>query len=159
MIRPGGALAILLAVLVAGCMAARPGGAPVVGSPERGPLRLLLRADRQVYGRGEPVTFTLTVSNPGPAPVSVTAPSSQLHDFALSRDGAEVWRWSEGKAFLTMITEWTLPPGGMREFTVRWDQRNRDGRPVEPGTYVAEARLVGGDKLGPRPRRIPITIR
>jgi hypothetical protein len=24
---------------------------------------------------------------------------------------------------------------------------------------VAEARLVGGDKLGPRPRRIPITIR
>jgi hypothetical protein len=152
-------LALVSVALVLAC-APEPGSQALgLGAAGPGPLQLTLRSDRQDYARGEPAILTLTVRNRGSAPVTVTAPSSQLYDFALSRDGTEVWRWSEGKAFLMMISEWTLPPGGAREFSVRWDQRDREGRPVAPGPYVVEARLIGGEQVSLAPAPISITIR
>ena len=122
-------------------------------------LRLDLRADRPIYAVGQPVQLTLAVTNPGLAPISLTAPSSQLYDFAVLRDGSEVWRWSADKMFLTVLTQLTISPGETRTFTERWDQRDRDGRPVDPGHYEVLGILTGGEQVGLVPGRVRITIR
>ena len=122
-------------------------------------LRLDLRADKGVYALGEPVELTLAVTNPGPDPVSLTAPSSQLYDFAVLKEGREVWRWSADKMFLTVLTRLTISPGETRAFTEPWDQRDRDGRPVSPGDYIVIGVLIGGEKMGLAPHELRITIR
>jgi len=135
------------------------GWAAIAVSESRPGLRLVLTTDRAVYARGEPVELTLAVTNPGPDPVTLTAPSSQLYDFAVLRDGTEVWRWSAGRMFLTVLTDLTVPPGGTRAFTETWDQRDRDGRPVGPCGYVVVGVLIGGEQVGLGPGRVSITIR
>jgi len=148
---------ILPAAFLLGCGATAPREPSPAG--EGTALRLVLRADRSVYALGAPVTLTLAVTNPGPAPVTLTAPSSQLYDFAVLRDGAEVWRWSAGRMFLAVLTDLTIRPGETRAFTEVWDQRDRDGRPVGPGDYVVVGRLIGGERLGLAPERLRIAIR
>ncbi len=122
-------------------------------------LRLVLSADRTVYARGEPVELTLSVTNPGPTPITLTAPSSQRYDFTVLKDGTEVWRWSAGRMFLTVLTDLTIPPGETRAFTETWDQRDQSGRPVSPGEYVVVGVLIGGEPVGLTPKRVRITIR
>lgn len=132
-----------------------------IALPLEGPvaLRLELRADRAVYAVGQALQLTLAVTNPGPAPISLAAPSSQLYDFAVLKDGSEVWRWSADKMFLTVLTQFTISPGETRTFTERWDQRDRDGRPVAPGDYEVVGSLIGGEHVGLTPTRLRITIR
>ena len=122
-------------------------------------LRLELGADRTVYATGEPVRLTLAVTNAGPAPVTFTAPSSQLYDFTVLKDGTEVWRWSAGRMFLTVLTDLTIQPGETRAFTEAWDQRDQEGRPAGPGEYVIVGILIGGERAGLGPARLSITIR
>lgn len=122
-------------------------------------LQLVLSADRAVYARGEPVRLTLAVTNPGPAPVTLTAPTSQLYDFIVLKDGVEVWRWSAGRMFLTVLTELTIAPGETRAFSEVWDQQDREGRPVGPGEHVVLGVLTGGEQVGLVPQHLSITIR
>ena len=122
-------------------------------------LRLELRADRAVYAVGQPLKLMLAVTNPGPVTISLTAPSSQFYDFAVLKDGSEVWRWSAEKMFLTVLTQLKISPRETRTFTERWDQRDRDGRPVGPGDYEVLGILIGGEQVGLTPGRVHITIR
>lgn len=124
-----------------------------------GSVTLQLHADRAAYALGEPVELTLAVTNPGPAPISLTAPSSQLYDFTVLKEAAEVWRWSADRMFLTVLTPLTIPPGETIAFTESWDQRDRDGRPANPGDYVIVGTLIGGEQVGLTPRHLRITIR
>ena len=92
------------------------------------------------FGRIEPVTLVLTVRNRADEPRSLTLPSSQTHDFAVSAGaGDEVWRWSAGRMFAQMLTEVTLAAGESRTFSETWDQVCSDDRPAAVGPY----RLVG----------------
>lgn len=135
-------------------------GWTAIAVPEsRAGLRLVLRADRAAYALGEPVELTLAVTNPGPDPVTVTAPSSQLYDFTVFKDGTEVWRWSAGRMFLTVLTDLTIPPGETRALTEVWNQQDLGGRPVEPGEYVVVGALIGGEQVGLAPQRLHVTIR
>jgi hypothetical protein len=122
-------------------------------------LRLELRVNRAVYACGEPIELTLAVTNAGPAPVVLVVPSSQLYDFAVLKNDVEVWRWSAGGMFLTVLTPLQIPPGQTREFTESWDQRDRDGRQVGSGDYLVIGILAGGDRVGLNPQRHQITIR
>lgn len=148
---------LLLLPLSLGC------GAPILakGSAQERPagLRLVLSADRTVYARGEPVELTLAVTNPGPTPITLTAPSSQRYDFTVLKDGAAIWRWSAGRMFLTVLTDLTIPPGETRAFTETWDQRDQSGQPVGPGEYVVVGTLIGGERVGLTLQRLRITIR
>lgn len=157
--RPRGALT---ALLVSAALLLGQGG-PVARSvtaafSEEG-LRLELAADRAVYRVGEPVELTLAATNSGSAPVTLTAPSSQLYDFAILNDSGAVWRWSRGRMFLTVLTPLTIRPGEVRTFKEKWDQRDQSGRQVGPGDYVVEGLLIGGKEAGLGPERFRITIR
>ncbi len=73
-------------------------------------------------------------------PRSLTLPTSQTHDFAVTGGGGdEVWRWSAGKMFAQMLTQLTLAAGESLTFSETWDQVCSDGRPAAVGPY----RLVG----------------
>lgn len=153
-------LILLVPPLLLGC------GRPILAEGSRTtakegppPLRLILSTDRSVYARGEPVRLTLAVTNPGPDPVTLTAPSSQLYDFAVLRDGTEVWRWSAGRMFLTVLTDLTIPAGDTRVFAEVWSQRDLNGRPVGPGEYVVVGTLIADRRVGLPPQRLRITIR
>jgi hypothetical protein len=72
--------------------------------------------------RGEPLRFVLTVHNPSPEPRRLVFSSGKTHDVMVSRaDGEELWRLSDGLAYIQMLTEIVLPPHGSREFPASWD--------------------------------------
>lgn len=132
---------------------------PAGGPADRPSLRLTLSSDRAVYAPGQPVVLTLTLVNLGAGPVSMTTPTSQLYEFAVLQDGRKVWRWSRGKVFPTEITEVLLGPGQTGKYTVSWDRRDQDGRPVAPGAYTAVGVWVGGEQVGLSPLQLPISLR
>ncbi len=107
---------------------------------------------------GEPVVLVLVVQNRGSAPARLSLPTAQLYDFQVEQDGREVWRWSAGRAFATVVTPLELPPGGSRTFRERWPQADAAGRQVPAGTYAASGSLLtGGEPLPTPPLSITIT--
>ena len=121
-------------------------------------LRLEVSADRPRYAVGEAVRLTLAVTNLGRDAVSLITPSSQHYEFVVLKVAEEVWRWSADQMFLAVLSRLTILPGETRTFTA-WDQRDRAGRPVNPGEYLVVEILIGGEQVRLTPRQLRITIR
>lgn len=96
----------------------------------------------QVYdsGRG-PVRFILRVENLTGSTLTLTQPSSQTHDFLLTRQGVQVWKWSADKFFMETITERVFKPGETVTYTGEWDRKDVTGMPVPPGKFTVKAWL------------------
>ena len=148
-------LALLALLLSAGIV---PGGRLAAAN---GPvsLRLEVSADRPRYAVGEAVRLTLAVTNLGRDAVSLITPSSQHYEFVVLKVTEEVWRWSADQMFLAVLSQLTILPGETRTFTAEWDQRDRAGRPVNPGDYLVVGILIGGEQVRLTPRQLRITIR
>ncbi len=96
--------------------------------PGEGPIRL------------EPPTVyaLLSAVNLTRQPVELQFSSSQRFDFRLlDCRGREIWRWSDGKAFLEVMGSEKLGPRGLR-YPVRFKLVDKEGRPLRPGTYTLE---------------------
>jgi hypothetical protein len=107
-------------------------------------LHLEASLSRPTYRAGETVEVELRIANAGSAPVSVTFTSGQRFDLAIRRPrGDEVWRWSHDKAFIQVIETLTLEPGQSFSFQIPWEQRDYQGRRVDPGPYQAVAVFMG----------------
>ena len=99
-----------------------------------------VKAEQQSYALGEPVKFVFVVRNRGTAPCH-TFPSSKLFDSWGKLGDTEVYRWSKGRMFLTVITTFKLDPGETREFTAQWNQKDMSGKDVGPGVYEIHAQI------------------
>lgn len=111
-------------------------------------LALPVRADGlslrlQVYdpGQDRPVRFILKVENLTGHPVELSQPTSQTHDFQLTRKGAVVWRWSADKMFMQMLTDRVFKPGEVVTYTGEWDRKDSAGKAVPPGSFTVKAWL------------------
>jgi hypothetical protein len=147
-----GVLILAVAMAVAGSSADRTAG----------DLRLSLTVGRANYRSGETVTVSLRVMNGGPAPVSLSASSGQQYDMIVRQRGGVIWQWSHDKAFVQVVRTITMAPGETLSFSGSWDQRDLQGRQVEPGAYDVSAVFFGAQRGGPRsievgPVRITIT--
>jgi len=60
---------------------------------------------------GETVWWVFDVTNVTDRSIDLTFSSGQIGDVVLSQDGAEKYRWSEGKAFTEAIRVDTIEPG------------------------------------------------
>ena len=98
-------------------------------------LVVLLASDQPAYPAGAPASFTIAVDNPTDAPVTVTFPSSQNYDIAVSDGTREVWRWSADRVFASVIKDRTFQPGVTLLGRETWDWRDASGAPLPPGSY------------------------
>lgn len=100
---------------------------------------------------GQPVTWTLRVTNLTDQPVTVEMPSGKKGDIVLSREGEEIYRWSDDRFFtLALVTE-TFGPGETKTFELTDDEFD-----VPPGSYELEATSTADP--GPPPVRRSVTI-
>ncbi|MDR7483581.1 MAG: BsuPI-related putative proteinase inhibitor [Armatimonadota bacterium] len=124
--------------------------APPAAERTVGDLRLQVTVGKDAFARGEPVSIFLRVVNSAASPVAVTFPSSQQFDLIVRQRGALIWQWSHDKAFLQVIREVPLAPGETRTFSGTWDQRDLQGRQVDPGTYDVYVAFLGWQRGGAR---------
>lgn len=145
--------------LVAACRTE--GGPPPNGGSaviDVNPLRLDLLLQQRVRA-GEPVSFRLRVENVSRRALDLYLRGRTITiDVVVSRAaGPVVWRRLEGEIIPAIVQLRPLSPGERLEVEATWDQRTNDGKPVEPGEYVAEGLLlVEGEPLRTPAR--PFTI-
>ncbi|MDR7543961.1 MAG: BsuPI-related putative proteinase inhibitor [Armatimonadota bacterium] len=113
-----------------------------------GDLRLDLEVAKPAFRPGEPVAVILRVTNTAGVAVTVTF-GGQLYDVIVQQRGALVWQWSHDKGFAQVVRNLELAPGQTRSYHVTWDQRDLQGRPVEPGTYEISGVLMAAQRSGP----------
>lgn len=69
-----------------------------------------------------------------------TCSTSQLYDFMIEKDDKTIWKWSDGKMFLQVITPVIIPGGRPVEYNVIWEFLSKEIK--EEGTYTARARFI-----------------
>ncbi len=126
------------------------GGGPVIRSEATGGgLRLELLVGGASYRVGEAVAVTLRVTNVAAGPVAVTFGGQQF-DVLVRQRGGLIWQWSHDKAFAQVIRTRTLAPGEAMTYSASWDQRDLQGRQVDPGPYDLHGVFLGSQQSGPR---------
>jgi len=115
---------VLLAFFIAAAAAA-----------EDNPLLAGIKTDKERYGLRETIKIVYAVENRSKQPVTLSFTSSKMFDVWATRDGKEVWRWSDGKAYTMALTWLTLAPGERRTFDAEWNQKDKRGEQVPPGVY------------------------
>ncbi|WP_411963094.1 BsuPI-related putative proteinase inhibitor [Haloferax sp. YSMS24] len=80
-----------------------------------------LDATLTVAPSADGVSLTLTVENAGGEPIDLSFADGQRAEFvAIDETGAEVWRWSDGRAFSMALGSETLAPGGSVTYGAEW---------------------------------------
>jgi hypothetical protein len=103
---------------------------------KKGAITFTLTSDKVAYGPDEEILLTLIVTNTGKQDVQFEYNNSQFHDFIIkAADGAEVARWSLGRAFLPVDKPVPLVAGKSLNFTTRWKQLDQNDRPIGIGRY------------------------
>jgi hypothetical protein len=111
--------------------------------------------------QGEPVVFTVRLTNPSADTVTVELTGREATADVVVREagggngeaGEVVWRHLAGTALPMMLQRRPLAPGTTIERTVRWEQTTNEGAPVPPGPYTAEARLLSPEDDFTSPRK------
>lgn len=129
----------------AGVSADTSAAAPARGGGSVQELSATLEVEDQTIGRGK--TFTLKVCNQTSGTVTREFGSSQRYDFEVKRDGALVWRWSDGQAFTQVVGEETWKAKECKTWTEQWDATNSEGAPVPTGDYEAAGILKTSPEL------------
>ncbi|MBM3744395.1 MAG: hypothetical protein FJW34_01185 [Acidobacteria bacterium] len=88
------------------------------------------------------MTARLTLRNSHPEPILLTFSSGQSFDLALkTEDGKEVYRWSEGRAFIQVIRR-ESPALGEKNYVVVVPLADKAGKTLPEGRYIAEGWLT-----------------
>jgi len=150
------AIGILLVALLAGCKSEGTAPKGNVTMPKRvfNGLELTLQSDKAIYRLREPIMLELVVTNKGSEPLEFTFRSAQKYDFVVKKDGEEIWRWSHGRMFAMMLTEFALEPKESVTYKETWNQKDSDGNFVPSGKY----NLVGILKTHPERHFFPLVI-
>jgi hypothetical protein len=109
-------------------------------------LALVLKADKESYGQGEPIKLTIHVMNRRTEPVTLRFLSAQRYDVAVkSLEGREIWRWSNGRMFAQVIGDETFQAGTrVRIYHITMREHLPPGRYVVIGTIPAQEAVLSG---------------
>lgn len=145
------ALALALALGCAGCSTAPPeprkptNARAATAVVKSGGISVSLRSDPAVTGPGGTFSLTLVVRNLSSKPFSWTSPSGQTYEFlAFDKGGSEVWRWSEGKVFIQIVTQVTIAPSETKVYKVAWNTAG-----TAAGLYTIQGYFLGLPTLRP----------
>ncbi len=132
-----------------------------MNTASNGQLQLSLAIDKTTYAFGEPVNFTLSITNISNQTVNFTHTGSDF-DFQITNDTSNlVYQYSNFRAIAQFISTQPLAPGENVSQSFSWSQvcnfnLSVDGDPVVAGSYF----LVGlsGQTYGLRTAPVLITV-
>jgi hypothetical protein len=124
------------------------GGPAVRADRTVGDLRVEMTVAKATFQPAEPIGIAMRVTNVSAGPIMVTT-GGQSYDVFVRQRGALVWQWSHDKAFTQAVRYAEMPPGDARSYQTSWDQRDLQGRPVDPGTYEVSCVVMTGQRSGP----------
>lgn len=88
------------------------------------------------------IKFILKIKNEARIPIMAHFNDGQNFDVVITRDGKQVYRWSEGYAFTAALRDVEYRPGEEKQFTWEW-------KPGEKGKYQMEIFYLGIDRNNP----------
>jgi len=97
--------------------------------------------DKTVYKINETIMIYINVTNPTDSPIILQFSSSHQFDYEIrGRYNNLIYRWSDGKAFLTVLTNITIPAG---ESYVKSFTHTPQDCSLKPGSYIITGVVVG----------------
>ena len=123
------------------------GAAPPRAERTVGDLRVEMTVAKAAFQPGDPVAVTMRATNAGSETLALTS-GGQQYDVIVRQRGALVWQWSHDKAFAQVIRTVRLAPQETLTYKATWDQRDLQGRLVEPGTYEISCVLMATQRPG-----------
>ncbi|NGM69930.1 hypothetical protein G6M89_13065 [Natronolimnobius sp. AArcel1] len=84
------------------------------------------------------VSFVFTVTNTGAEPVEIQFTDAAKAEFIVYENGSERWRFTDGRAFMQLLSSDRLEPNASTTYDGEWED-------PEPGTYTAIAQLRAQD--------------
>ncbi len=88
------------------------------------------------------VRLVLHVTNTSDSAIELRFPTSQRYDFVVTTpEGEEVWRWSDGMAFLQALSRASLGPGDSWDMEAVWEPGDVTGELVATGILTAREPL------------------
>ena len=136
--------AATVALALSGCGGGTGTDSPteVTSTRRHGPLEFTLTT-RRAARRGETVPITFSVTNTGGQTVNATVGPPEAIS-RVTRAGEEVWNWARNKGFPTVVYDLSLAPRASKTYSLDWDQRDNEGRPVPAGVYRVHAWFTAG---------------
>lgn len=111
-----------------------------VASGEKGNLKLTMTLSKTTFSLGEPVNFTLTITNVSGQTINFTHTGLDFDFQVTNGSNFVVYQWSNFKAIAQFIAIEPLPAGESISANFTWLQTCNfnlqvQGEPVSPGTY------------------------
>ncbi|MCP8615552.1 BsuPI-related putative proteinase inhibitor [Salirhabdus salicampi] len=89
------------------------------------------------------VTFQLTLTNSGNQDVELTFSSGQQYEIVVENEqGAEVYKYSHGKAFTEALINKQIGAGESETWEETWNLKDNEGNKVEAGNYTVLVTLL-----------------
>ena len=102
--------------------------------------QLELKTDASRYSPGDPVAASFIFINSSDEGMELSFNTSQTHELELFKEDELLWSWSEGRAFLMVITEKYLDPGEyLHQVIVIPSQVTED---LSPGSYQLQVKIT-----------------
>ncbi|MGH2584572.1 MAG: BsuPI-related putative proteinase inhibitor [Dehalococcoidia bacterium] len=116
--------------------------------PPANAFEFVLSRARTAYATGEQISFEMALRNRSGQQQTLTFLGGQDFDIVVTgANGAEVWRWSTGRAFTQQLRNVTFGPGEERRFSATWDQRTDAGQQAPAGGYQAVATTATSESI------------
>lgn len=117
-------------------------------------LHYKLRMEKDAYRLGEPIEVHLEISNISGAPIALKFQKNLEFDLTVRKEvdlmfaqvPKTIWKLSENQLVYAEAHTEVLEPGGDMKFSGVWDQKDREGRPVKPGSYQIVGNLLADDR-------------
>ena len=114
-------------------------------------VTVTLRTDQPRYKPGQPITLSLTVSNPTERPAVLRFSSAQRYEFTIQDQGGKsYWQWGAGRMFAQVLGQETLASGD--SLVYRESFRGQ----LPPGTYRAVGTILATDKKLPAEAQVTV---
>lgn len=125
---------LLITLLVSGCAYTESRTSPLQINLA---IRDTFSQEVNTFTQGDTIRLFLTATNNTNEPIVFNFNDGQQFDFYISSSSAEVWRWSDDKGFIQILTSLTIPAHDSVEVTATWNQVLSSGGNLAIGNYTA----------------------
>lgn len=105
-------------------------------------LEITIRPAKTELFAGELATFTISVRNRSDKPVTIPFATGQRWDMAAFHDTLQIWRWSQGLAWVDTRHSLEIPGRTSETYQLSWWTIDRQGSPLPQGIYRVQGMLM-----------------